>query len=316
MEFFKRRTAIRFMEKRRHFAVFSLILIIVSLVSLATRGLNLGIDFTGGTLVEVRYERTVPVADVRAALTQQGFGDAVVQTFGGPQDVLIRLPGGQARDSATLSTRIAAALKQGAQGQDVQVRRVEFVGPQVGKELAQQGMLALVLVILGILIYVSFRFEWRFAIGSILALLHDPILVLGFFSVTGMEFSISTLAALLAVMGYSINDTVVVFDRIREYLVQQRNKSVEMIMNESINSTLSRTIMTSMTTLLVVLALLFFGGPVLEPFAATLVVGILVGTYSSIFIASPAALWLGLKREHVVKSKLIRGTDREDGARI
>lgn len=316
MEFFKGSTQIRFMDRRVHFAILSAILVLGSLIALFTKGLNLGIDFTGGTLIEVRYKQAASVSQVREALARNGFGDAVVQTFGSPQDVLIRLPGGSQDSSTALSARVSAALQQTPGGQGLEIRRVEFVGPHVGQELATQGLLALLLVILGILIYVSIRFEWRFAVGAIVAMLHDPILILGFFSVSGMEFSITTLAALLAVMGYSINDTVVIFDRIREYLVQQRNKSVVEVLDMSVNSTLSRTIMTSLTTLLVVLALLFFGGPVIQPFAVTLVIGIIVGTYSSIFIASPVTLWLGLKREHVLKTKLIRAGDREDGARI
>lgn len=315
MELFKRKTHIDFMSRRWLFMGLSLLLMIASLAAFAMRGLNYSIDFTGGTLVELRFERTPDLGTVRERLGGAGFGEVIVQTFGDEHDVLVRLRGAQG--SAQIGSQVLQVLQQDtARLGKVELRRVEFVGPEVGQELRHKGLMALLVVTLGILIYVGFRFEWRFAVGGVVAMLHDPILILGFFAATQMEFSLPVIAALLVIMGYSLNDTVVVFDRMREDLRTTRNPDVADVFNIAINETLSRTVITSFITFMVALSLLIFGGPVIHGFAAALVLGIIVGTYSSIFVASPVALWLGLKREHVVKSKLLRGTDREDGARI
>ena len=315
MELFKRKTHIDFMSRRWLFMGLSALLMIASLVTFAVRGLNYSIDFTGGTLVELGFERTPDLAAVRERLGAAGFGEVIVQTFGDEHDVLVRLRGSQR--SAQIGSQVLQVLQQDAAHLGkVELRRVEFVGPEVGQELRHKGLMALLVVTLGILIYVGFRFEWRFAVGGVVAMLHDPILILGFFAATQLEFSLPVIAALLVIMGYSLNDTVVVFDRMREDLRTTRNPDVADVFNIAINETLSRTVITSFITFMVALSLLVFGGPVIHGFAAALVLGIVVGTYSSIFVASPVALWLGLKREHVVKSKLLRGTDREDGARI
>lgn len=315
MELFKRKTHIDFMSRRWLFMGLSALLMLASLAVFALRGLNYSIDFTGGTLVELGFERTPDLGAVRERLGAAGFGEVIVQTFGDEHDVLVRLRGAQR--SAQIGSQVLQVLQQdAARIGKVELRRVEFVGPEVGQELRHKGLMALLVVTLGILIYVGFRFEWRFAVGGVVAMLHDPILILGFFAATQMEFSLPVIAALLVIMGYSLNDTVVVFDRMREDLRTTRNPDVAQVFNIAINETLSRTVITSFITFMVALSLLVFGGPVIHGFAAALVLGIVVGTYSSIFVASPVALWLGLKREHVVKSKLIRGTDREDGARI
>jgi preprotein translocase subunit SecF len=303
----------------------SAVLIVIGIVSLGVRGLAFGIDFTGGTLVEVAYEESVEASSVRDLIANAGFESALVQYFGTSKDILVRLPASAIENAAQVSSRIMVALRSpyketlvtGASGDlqqclfdngtsgrcAVQMRRVEFVGPQVGEELTEKGGLAMLYALLGILIYVSWRFEWRFAIGAVAALVHDVLITVGVFSVLGLEFSLPVLAAILAVIGYSLNDTIVVFDRVRENFRKMRRGTPIEIMNTSVNQTLSRTILTSLTTLLVVLTLLIIGGEVINGFATALLVGVLIGTYSSIFIANPAVLVLGISREDMLPVK-------------
>ncbi len=302
MELFKKTTRIDFLGRRRIAYVVSAVLLLVSLGSLATRGLNFGIDFTGGTLVELGYATDVDLADVRGALAAGGYGGATVQHFGTPRDVLIRIAPRAEVSSADLSTEVLRTLRAAADG-EVELRRVEFVGPQVGDELTEAGGLAMLYALAGILIYVGFRFEYRFALGAVAALVHDVVIVLGFFSVLQADFDLSVLAAVLAVIGYSLNDTIVVFDRIRENFRKMRKGSPVEVMNGSVNQTLSRTLMTSATTLLVLVALYLVGGEVINSFALALIIGILVGTYSSIFVASPVTLMLGISRADMLEVK-------------
>ncbi len=291
MQFIKDQLHIDFIGKRKIAWVISAILIVISLVSIVTRGLNLGIDFTGGTLVEVGYEQSVELAPIRAALESAQFEDVIVQHFGTAKDVLIRLPSSDGEDSAELSNVVLTALEPTG---DPVMRRVEFVGPQVGEELRDDGGLAIIYALVGILIYVALRFEYRFALGSVAALIHDVVLTVGFFSVTQAPFDLTVLAAVLAVIGYSLNDTIVVFDRIRENFRRMRKKSALDVINGSVNQTLARTLMTSLTTLLVLLALFFIGGEVIHSFALALIVGVIVGTYSSIYIASAMLVLLNV----------------------
>lgn len=287
-----------FMGLRYINMVLSVVLITLSLMSLAIQGLVLGLDFTGGTLVELGYKQSVDLQEVRTSLHQNGFPDAVVQHFGSTSEVLVRLGQHEQTKDNPLSTRILNVLQK--DGKEVEMRRIEFVGPQVGKELVEGGLLALLYTNLGILIYVAMRFQYRLAIGAVAALLHDPILILGMFSIFRLEFDLTVLAAILAVIGYSINDTIVVFDRIRDNFIKLRKQSTIEVMNVSINQTLSRTVMTSWTTLLVVIILYLFGGELLRGFSLTLIVGIVVGTYSSIYIASALALALGVSRNDLL----------------
>ncbi len=304
MEFFKSNLNIAFLGKRHAMvaAVLSAALVTTSLVSFFTRGFNLGIDFTGGLLLEVGYEQPADLGDVRSALTTGGFPGAMVQHFGTDKDVLIRLPPQGKGSSAEVSTKALSALEGKAKGA-VQIRRVEFVGPQVGDELTEQGGLAALYTLIGILIYLAVRFEYRLAVGAVIATIHDVVITVGVFSLFHIEFDLSVLAAVLAVMGYSVNDTVVVFDRIRENFRKMRKGTPVEIVNAAMNQTLSRTIMTSATTSLVVVALLIFGGEIIHGFALALIIGIIVGTYSSIYVASAAALALGISREDLMPVK-------------
>jgi len=318
-----RKTNIDFLGKRRFALVISSAMIIAGIVSLFVQGLNFGVDFTGGTLVEVSYHESVDISKVRRDLGDGGIKDAQVQYFGTARDVMVRLQVSADKKAAEQSAQVMEALRrpfgevltdasQGGGTQrcagsggaavdcKVQMRRVEVVGPQVGEELTEQGGLAMLYALIGILIYVAWRFEWRLAVGSVAALVHDVLITIGMFSILQMEFSLSVLAAILAVIGYSLNDTIVVFDRIRENFRKMRKSSAVDIMNVSINQTLSRTVLTSATTLLVLLSLFFLGGEVIRGFAAALVIGIVVGTYSSIFVASPLALVLGISREDML----------------
>jgi len=298
MEFFKTDTHIDFMGKRRLVAIVLAALIAISLGAIFIRGLVLGLDFTGGTLIEVSYAKPVELAEIREALSQGGFSDALVQHFGSPRDVMVRLSPQGGENNANLSNRVLDMLQQSSSDK-VDMRRVEHVGAQVGEELTEQGGLAMLFALIGILIYVALRFEWRFALGAVLATVHDTVFTLGVFALFGIEFDLTVLAALLAVIGYSLNDTIVVFDRIRENFRRIRTGSVADVMNVSINQTLSRTIMTSGTTMLVVVALFVFGGQVIHGFALALIIGILIGTVSSIYVASPLALWLGISRANL-----------------
>ena len=297
MDFFKREPNIEFMAHRGRAALFTAVLLAAAIAFLLLRGLNLGLDFTGGTLVEVGYPQPVDLAEVRSTLAAGGYEDAVVQTFGTARDILIRLaPDAGAGDA--LSNAVLDTLREANPA--AELRRVEFVGPQVGEELAEKGGLALLYALGGILIYVAFRFEYRFAIGAVAAVVHDVVVTLGIFAGIGMSFDLTVLAALLAVIGYSLNDTIVVFDRIRENFVRVRKGSAAEIANRSINQMLPRTLVTSLTTLLVLIALALLGGELIRGFAIALIIGVLVGTYSSIYVASSAALALGVSKEDLV----------------
>lgn len=295
MKLFKKPFRIDFMGKRRIALIFSVALLLTSVGSLFFKGLNFGIDFTGGTLLEVGYEQPVELSEVRQALGEGGFDGAIVQHFGATRDVLIRLAPGAERNSAALSNEVLATL-QASGDNPVTMRRVEFVGPKVGEELAEQGGLAMLYALFGILVYVSLRFEYRLALGSVAALVHDVLIVLGIFSLLQLEFDLTILAALLAVIGYSLNDTIVVSDRIRENFRKIRKGTAVQIVNTSLNQTLSRTVMTSVTTLLVLFSLFLFGGEAIHNFSMALIMGVLVGTYSSIYIASPIALFFGISK--------------------
>jgi len=287
---------IDFIGKRKIALTISALMILISLGALAVKGLNFGIDFTGGTLVEVKFDKAPSIADVRSAISPKGFGNAVIQQFGSPEEILIRVQNKEGEKSSTISTAILDGLSEKFTADAIEMRRVEYVGPQVGDELTRAGIMAVLIAMLAILVYVTFRFEFRFALGADAALLHDITIVLGLFAITGKEFNLPVIAALLTVIGYSLNDTIVVFDRIRENFVANRKRKhpgneID-IVNGSINQTLARTLMTSFTTLLVVFALFVLGGEVIHDFAFALISGIVVGTYSSIYIASPVMLSL------------------------
>jgi len=299
MQLFKSETKIDFIGKRMFALVISLILLGAGIYSLATAGLNFGIDFSGGTKVELVYQNDVSVIDVRNTLQNGGYPEAVVQHFGSNKDLLIRVPLSADSNDDKVSTKVVNLLAESSVGAG-QVRSVEFVGPTFGKELFEKGVLALIYALIGVMIYVAFRFEWKFSLGSVAALIHDVLITVGLFSLLQLEFTMPVLAALLAVIGYSLNDTIVVFDRIRENFRKLREVDTEETMNVSINQTLPRTILTSVTTLLVLMALYFYGGEALEGFALTLIIGVLIGTYSSIFVASPTVLALGAKAEDLI----------------
>ncbi|MSS75967.1 MAG: protein translocase subunit SecF [Methyloglobulus sp.] len=292
-------THINFIGNRKIAMTFSGILMVIAIASLAIRGLQMGIDFTGGTLIEVGYEQTADLTALRKTLGDSGFKNATVQNFGTSKDVLIRLKLEEGVSSADLSTKVLEAINKNT-SVPAKLRRVEFVGPQVGDDLAQDGFLALLYSTLAILIYISLRFEWKFSVGAIIATFHDAIVTLGVFSVLGLEFDLTVLAAILALIGYSLNDTIVIYDRIRENFRNMRKTSTEDIMNIAINDTLSRTIMISMTVFLVLISLFFLGGEVIHNFSIALLFGVVFGTYSSIFIASPAALMLGISAEDLI----------------
>lgn len=296
MQFLDGSTKFDFMGKRKLAYTFSAILILISLASLVIKGLNPGIDFTGGYLIELGYERDADIQPVRDVLEKNNFKDAQVQHFGTAKDVLIRIAPREGVNKASLSDNIVSLLKAETD-QEITLRRVEFVGPQVGNELRDQGGLAMLVALFGILVYVSFRFEFKSALGSIFALIHDVIITTGAFSLTQIEFDLTVLAAILAVIGYSLNDTVVVLDRIRENFRELRKGDSAEILNLSINQTLSRTLMTSFTTILVLLSLFFLGGEIIHGFAFALLVGIGIGTYSSIYVASSALLTMGIKKQ-------------------
>lgn len=298
MELFKKTTHIKFMGARTLAGVISGLMILACLGSLVTRGLNFGIDFTGGTLVEVAYDKAADLNQIRSLLSNSEFHGAVVQYYGTAQDVLIRLAPREDLNSADISNRILALL--GGGNENVEMRRIEFVGAQVGEELEQKGTIAMFIALAGILLYVALRFQFRFSLGAIAALAHDVIITIGFFSLIKMEFDLSVLAAVLAVIGYSLNDTIVVFDRVRENFRRMRSATPIDVFNVSLNQTLSRTIMTSFATLLVLVALFYWGGEIIHGFAAALIVGIVIGTYSSIYIASPIALALGVSRKDLM----------------
>jgi len=292
MEFFHKKTSYPFMAARKRWYMFSAVLIVGSLLALGLRGINFGIDFTGGVVLELSFPQAADLERVRDSLEQAGYGDAVVQSFGSPRDVLVRMLPEQGTDNNVLGRKVLTAIQSGNPG--VELRRTEVVGGQVGAELAEKGALAVLFTFFFIMLYVWARFQWKLGVGAIAAALHDPIVILGFFAATQMTFDLPALAAILAVIGYSLNDTVVVFDRIRERFVSMRKGTSEQVIDASVNETLSRTIMTSLTTMLTVFALLFFGGEILRGFSTALTIGIVVGTYSSIYIASALALDLNL----------------------
>jgi preprotein translocase subunit SecF len=294
-----KKTHINFIGNRKIAMTFSSILMVIAIVSLAVKGLQMGIDFTGGTLIEVGYEQTADLTALRKTLDESGFKNATVQNFGTSKDVLIRLKLEEGVNSADLSTKVLEAINKNT-ATPAKLRRVEFVGPQVGDDLAQDGFLALLYSTIAILVYISVRFEWKFSVGAIIATFHDVIVTLGVFSVFALEFDLTVLAAILALIGYSLNDTIVVYDRIRENFRNMRKTSTEDIMNIAVNDTLSRTIMISMTVFLVLVSLFFLGGEVIHNFSIALLFGVVFGTYSSIFIASPAALMLGISAEDLI----------------
>jgi preprotein translocase subunit SecF len=305
MEFFRIRRDIPFMRHALVLNAISAITFLAAVFFLITKGLHLSVEFTGGTVMEISYQQTAPLNTIRTDLTKLGYQDVQVQNFGSSKDVLIRLPlqrdaEGKALSSSQQSNQVLDTLK--ASSADVTLKRVEFVGPQVGKELATDGLLALLFVILGIVIYLSIRFEWKFAVAGILANLHDVVIILGCFALFQWEFSLSVLAAVLAVLGYSVNESVVIFDRIRENFRKYRKMEVSAVIDNAITSTTSRTIITHGSTQMMVLAMLLFGGPTLYYFSLALTIGILFGIYSSVFVAAALAMWFGIKREDLVSA--------------
>jgi preprotein translocase SecF subunit len=294
-------TNIKFAEKRTICVGLSVILIVASIVLYFTRGLNYGIDFEGGIMLEVKTPQVAELAQIRSTLGTLGLGDVGIQTFGAPNDILIRVekqPGGDEAQQAAV-TKIKAALDKVIQGGKPDYRRTEVVGPKVSGELKQQGFIAMTLAILAMVIYVWFRFEWQFGVGTVLALIHDATLTIGFFSITRLEFNLSVVAAILTIVGYSMNDSVVVFDRIRENLRKYKKMGLVELINLSVNETLSRTIMTALTTLLALVALFFFGGEVIRAFSAAMLFGVFIGTYSSIYVGAPVLIWFNLRSEDV-----------------
>lgn len=300
MEFFRIKNDIPFMRHAKLLNVISMVTFVAAIVFIAMRGLAFSIEFTGGTVMEVNYAQAAPVEKVRTAVVAMGYSDAQVQNFGSSRDVLIRLPL-KGEESNAQAQKVFAGLVSLIPDNKAELRRVEFVGPQVGAELATDGLIALLFVIVGIMIYLALRFEWKFAVAAIVANLHDVVIILGFFAAFQWEFSLSVLAAILAVLGYSVNESVVVADRIRENFRRMRKASVTQVIDNAITRTMSRTIITHGTTETMVLAMLIFGGPVLFHFALALTIGIVFGIYSSIFVMAPITVWLGIKREDLVK---------------
>lgn len=305
MEFFKKESRFDFMGIRRYTGFISLLLWLISIGLLATKGLNFGLDFTGGTQIELRFKNPVEPATVRKELEDAGLHGVRVQQYGSTQDILIRIPNPkEGSEERAVAAKVKSILLEN--GQEIEIRRIEFVGSEVGEQLFEQGSIAVLAAILATMAYIAFRFEYRLAVSAAVGLIHDAILILGIFSLFGFEFDLATLASVLAVLGYSLNDTIVVFDRVRENFRKVRKGSPVAIMNQSINQTLSRTIMTSWLTLLVVLALLFFGGESLFGFSMAFFVGIIIGTFSSIYVSGALAIWLGLSRADLLpKPKMV-----------
>jgi preprotein translocase subunit SecF len=299
MEFFRIRRTIPFMRYALILNAISVITFLIAVGFLSVRGLNLSIEFTGGTVMEVSYPQPANLPGIREAIEGKGWGEFQVQNFGTSRDVLIRLPLREGFSSGQQAEQVMAVLK--AQDPGVELKRVEFVGPQVGSELAQDGALALLMVCLGIMIYLAFRFEWKFSVAAIVANLHDVVLVVGMFAIFGWEFSLPVLAAVLAVLGYSVNESVIIFDRVREHFRTMRKASVTEVIDSAITATISRTMITHGSTLMMTVAMLVFGGPALHYFALALTIGILFGIYSSVFVAAAIAMYLGVKREDLVK---------------
>ncbi len=303
MEFFRIKNDIPFMRHALVFNIISLITFVLAVIFLATKGLHLSIEFTGGTLMEISYAEAPDLDKIRKKLETEGFTDTQVQNFGSSRDVLIRVPLAKDNETAKVSERVLSALNA-ADMTKPELKRVEFVGPQVGKELASDGAMALLLVVIGIVLYLAVRFEWRFAISAIIANLHDVVIILGFFAFFQWEFSLPVLAAVLAVLGYSVNESVVVFDRVRETFKKKRGLTTPEVLNHAITSTISRTIITHGCTQMMVTSMLIFGGAALHYFALALTIGILFGIYSSVLVASPLVMWLGVSREQFVKAKV------------
>ena len=299
MEFFKIRKDIPFMRYALVFNIISLVTFLLAVFFLATKGLHYSVEFTGGTVIELAYDHPAEIQKVRGALEKAGYVDTSVQNFGSSRDVLIRMPLKQGQSSAELSKKVMDTLS--AEDKSVQLRRVEFVGPQVGRELAENGALALVVVCLGIMAYLALRFEWRFAVAAIIANLHDVIIILGCFALFQWEFSLPVLAAVLAVLGYSVNESVVIADRVRENFRKMRKAPVTQIIDNAITSTISRTIITHGSTQAMVLSMLLFGGAALYYFALALTIGILFGIYSSVLVMAPIVKWLGVSREQFIR---------------
>ncbi|CAP43993.1 protein translocase subunit SecF [Bordetella petrii] len=299
MEFFRIHRTIPFMRHALVLNIISLVTFLAAVFFIITRGFHLSIEFTGGTVMEVNYAQTAQLDSVRSAVSKLGYTDFQVQNFGTSHDVMIRLPLTEGQTSAAQSDAVMGALK--AADSTAELRRVEFVGPQVGQELLHNGLMALLFVVIGIMVYLGMRFEWKFAVAGVIANLHDVVIILGFFAFFQWEFSLSVLAGVLAVLGYSVNESVVIMDRIRENFRKQRKASVQEIINSAITQTISRTIITHGSTQMMVLAMLFFGGPSLHYFALALTIGIWFGIYSSVFVAAALAMWMGVKREDLVK---------------
>ncbi len=312
MEFFRIKKDIPFMKYALVLNAISFITFALAVFFLVTRGLHLSVEFTGGTVMEVAYQQTADIAKVRETVAGLGYKDVIVQNFGTSRDVMIRLPVQQGVTSAQQSEQVLSALK--AQDAEVNLRRTEFVGPQVGDELVHGGLMALGMVVLGIVIYLAFRFEWKFGVAAIIANLHDVVIILGFFAFFQWEFSLSVLAGVLAVLGYSVNESVVIFDRIREAFRRFRKLSTREVIDHAITSTMSRTIITHASTEAMVLSMFFFGGPSLHYFALALTIGICFGIYSSVLVASPLVMWLGVSREQFVKPKRQIEGANADGA--
>ncbi|SFV01541.1 protein translocase subunit secF [Polaromonas sp. YR568] len=310
MEFFKIRRDIPFMRNALIFNVISFATFALAVFFLFTRGLHLSVEFTGGTLMEVNYTQAADVGKIRDTVAGLGLTDVQVQNFGTSRDVMIRLPAQKGVSTAQQSDKVLAALK--AANPDVTLRRTEFVGPQVGEELAHDGLKALGMVVFGIMVYLAFRFEWKYAVAAIIANLHDVVIILGFFAFFQWEFSLAVLAAVLAVLGYSVNESVVIFDRIRENFRRYRKMTTVEIIDNAITSTISRTIITHGSTQIMVLSMLLFGGPTLFYFALALTIGILFGIYSSVFVAAAIAMWLGIKREDLIKANTKKDEDPND----
>lgn len=302
MEFFRQRSDIPFMRHALKFNIVSTLAFVLAVFFIVLRGLNLSVEFTGGTLIEIGYAEPPRIEDIRQALARDGYPDAQVQNFGSAREILIRMPNREDLDTSRISERVMATL-QSIEGPEAQLRRVEFVGPQVGKELATDGAMALLLVIIGIMVYLAARFEWRFAASAIIANLHDVIIIIGFFAAFQWEFSLPVLAAVLAVLGYSVNESVVVFDRVRETFKKKRNMDTPAVLDHAITAMISRTVITHGSTLMMVVSMLIFGGETLYYFALALTIGICFGIYSSIFVASPLVMWLGVSREQFIKPK-------------
>lgn len=299
MEFFRIHRTIPFMRHALVLNAISLITFLLAVFFIATRGFHLSIEFTGGTVMETHYQQAAQLDQIRGSLNDLGYTDYQVQNFGTSQDVLIRLPVRDGEDTAKQSERVFEALK--IQSPDVELRRVEFVGPQIGQELVNNGLMALLCVVIGIMIYLAMRFEWKFALAGVVANLHDVVIILGVFAFFQWEFSLAVLAGVLAVLGYSVNESVVIMDRIRENFRKQRKASVSEVIDSAITQTISRTVITHGSTQIMVISMLIFGGPTLHYFALALTIGIWFGIYSSVFVAAAIAMWLGVKREDLVK---------------